>query len=154
MEAAYKLENGPELAIKTNALSGAINLFIGGIKQERTKEKGKPWKITLNDGAQKIIAVKNFYSFMYEPKIIVDGKEIAIDRKLAWWEIVVCFMPLILLIGGAVGALFGFLSFLVNIQVCRSRYSAIQKIAITVFSTAAALFLYFFIAVIINSLRA
>ncbi|TAL34778.1 MAG: hypothetical protein EPN93_11640 [Spirochaetes bacterium] len=154
MEVRYKIENGPDLVFKTGLLSGAANLFVNGIKQERTKEKGKPWKVTLNDGSQKSILIKNIYSFLYEPKITIDGKEVTIDRKLAWWELVLCFAPMILLIGGAVGALFGLVSFFINIHVCRNNYSTIKKIGLTVLSTAAALFSYFMIAVIINSLRA
>jgi hypothetical protein len=154
MEVTYKIENGPDLVFTTSMLSGAVNLFIDGIKQERTKEKGKPWKLALNDGSQKFILIKNIYSFLYEPKIIIDGREVSIDRKLAWWELVLCCVPLVLLIGGAVGALFGILSFSINIHVCRNNFSAIKKIGLTVSSTAAALVLYFIIAVIINSLRA
>jgi hypothetical protein len=154
MEVTYKIENGPDLLFKQNMFSGNIHLFINNIKQERMKEKGRPWIITLRDGTRKNISIKNTYSFLYEPKIIFDGREVAIDRKLIWWECILCFLPLSLVfIGGAIGALFGLFALVANVHVCRHGYSVITKILLTIFSTAIAVFIYLIIAVIVNNLR-
>lgn len=153
MEIAYKLENGPDLFFKSNMLSGNINLFINNVKQNKTSEKGKPWKVIAFDGSVKTISIRNNFYFYYEPKILIDGNEVLIDRKLSLWEIIISSLPLLLMfIGGAMGALFGFISFVININIFRNNNSMILKIVYSIASSCAAVVGFFIAVLFIKSL--
>lgn len=76
--------------------------------------KGKPFIIRMNDGSEKKMFVENVL-FDYVPKVIVEGKEILLARKLLWYEYLLGGIPLILVvIGGMLGAIIGIIGSFLN----------------------------------------
>lgn len=153
MEFVHQLEGGPTLVFRIHGLLGTTALYIDRVKQERSATKGKPWLVRMNDGQCRTVTVKNAFSFMFDPKITIDGTEIAIGRTLAWWELLLSGLPFLLLfIGGALGALAGSIAGIVNIGICRSDRSVLKKVLLTTLTTIIAVIAFFAAATAVQTL--
>jgi hypothetical protein len=152
MRFKFKLqeEGSPEIEIE-KSFFGKVKVYYNEKEAERLNEKGKPFLIRMGDGKEKKIFVQDVY-FDYVPKVIVDGKEINLARKLIWYEYLLGGIPLILISGGMIGALIGILGVYLNFMVMRARsFTAIKALyvaGITIFS----FLLYLVIALTLQSL--
>ena len=142
MDIGYKLDGGPELVFRTSLLTGSVQLYVDGIREERIDSRTK-WQVTMQDGSRRSVEIKNNLLFWLSPVEIIEGRDVLIGRKLTRWEYVLCLMPLMLcLIGGAVGALLGVLAFFINTCICRTRLSDVHRIVLTLAVTACTVLVY------------
>lgn len=121
--------NSPEIEIDQSFWWGTIKVFVNGKKIERLREKGKPFPIPMSDGSIKKMFVKSG-GFDYVPKIVVEGKEYLLARKLLWHEYVLVLLPFpLLLIGGAIGGAFAAIGIITNRRILRTDWSMAVKIS-------------------------
>ncbi len=137
MKYKFKLQetNSPEIEIDKSFWIGMIKVYVEGKEIGFLKEKGKPFPIPMGDGTVKKMLVKGRLDDV--PKVIVDGKEIQLARKLFWYEYVLGFIPAVLLMGGALGGAFAFIGIMFNFKILRFSHTMFIKslfiIGITVF---------------------
>ncbi len=130
MKHKFKLPeaNWPEIEIDQSLWWGKIKVFVNGKEIKRLNEKGKPFPITMFDGSIKKMFVKSG-GFDYVPKIIIDGKEMLLARKLLWYEYILGFLPLLLLLyGGAIGGALGAVGALLNVRIFRTDWPMVVKV--------------------------
>ncbi len=121
-------------------------LMINGNKAPKGANR-REMIITKDDGTQ-VSAYWKQRSFGFDkPNLVVDGKEIEITPPLKWYELVWCGLPIILVfIGGALGAIIGFIAFALNSTIFRSNISRLLQFLITLVISVLAVLLWFFIA--------
>lgn len=119
----YKLKidelSSQEIELDYSVLWGKMKAFVHGKEIFKLKESGKPFPIPMPDGSTKKLYVKSS-GFDLTPKIIVDGREILLARKLLWYEHVLALLPIYLLfLGGAIGGALAAVAIMTNHIVLR-----------------------------------
>lgn len=153
MRFKFKLqkEGSPEIEIEKSFL-GKSKVYVHEREVERLKEKGKPFLIRMNDGTEKKMFVEDVM-FDYVPKVVVDGKEILLVRKLFWYEYLIGGIPLILIVrGGMIGALIGIIGSFLNFRVLRMGYSPAIKFLYVSVITISTFLSYLTIAILLQTL--
>ncbi len=103
-----------------------------------------------NDGTQAIATWKVQLLGFDVPQLVVDGKPIALEEPLKWYEWVWGgWSVLLLLIGGALGAIAGFIAFSVNIKIFRSSMGSVEKYLLTAVISAVAVMAYLVVATLL-----
>ncbi len=140
MKYKFKLQEGnnPEIELEKSFWLGNIKVYVNGKEVARLKEKGKPFPLPMGDGTVKKMLVKGWLDDV--PKVIVDGKEILLARKLFWYEYVLGFIPAVLLMGGALGGAFGVIGIMFNFKILRSSHTMLIK---SLFILGVTVFLFF-----------
>ena len=118
--------DSPEVEIDRGTWLGRNKVYVNGNEVERLTENDRPFAIPMTDGAVRKMVVKNsLFGFDPVPQVIFDGREIRLARKLQTYEIVLAFLPLmLLLIGGGLGGLIGAMAAGYNFHILRSNRSA------------------------------
>lgn len=137
-----------KLSLKLSSFLGSPQLYFNGIKVEKEKKAysitqllGKPFEILIK---QKI------YDAI--PKIIINGEPFEIAEPLKWYEYVWMGLPILLVLqGGAIGALLGIFAVKINSTIFRSERSSIAKYLITLVINIAITSFYLIIALLLNS---
>jgi hypothetical protein len=104
----------------------------------RRKKMKYKFKLQEGNGTVKKMLVKGWLDDV--PKVIVDGKEILLARKLFWYEYVLGFIPAVLLMGGALGGAFGVIGIMFNFKILRSSHTMLIK---SLFILGVTVFLFF-----------
>jgi hypothetical protein len=138
--------NELELEVQRSVWTGRTKVFANGKELMRQKQGGH-YEIELNDGTVRVMKVKGS-SFDGIPKIFIDDKQIQVARKLSTLEYIAAVIPMALVIvGGAIGGLFGALATVLNFRIIRSNLSTLAKVLIIIISTMGAGALYFVFSV-------
>lgn len=111
-------------------------------------EKKRKMKLIKNDGTEVIANWKHsFFSVDPIPKLVVDGKEFQVTEPLKWYVKVWCGLPLLLVLwGGALGALCGVIGISINSKIFRSSLNTILKFLISLVVSSLAVIIFIFIA--------
>lgn len=147
METTIKLPETTSPDIKFNiAFNGKVKVYVNGNEIKRSKEKGKPYLIPMTDGSVgKIFLKRGFVDNV--PKVLYNNKEILLVEKLEWYEYAICALPLLLLfLGGAIGALFGALGTVINLNIFRNIKSITIKVLLSIVVLGISWLLYFIVA--------
>ena len=111
--------------------------------------------LTRNDGEQVIARWKHNFLGLDIPKLVVEQKLIPVVEPLRWYEWVWSGLPLLLIIhGGALGVVIGWIIFSMNIKVFRSDKSTLAKYLLTGGFSITSLFLYLALALLLYGLGA
>jgi len=109
--------------------------------------------IQRNDGKQVTASWKGQALGLDIPQLVVDGKVIDLVEPLKWYQWVWGGWPIILLFaGGALGALAGMLSVVINTRVFRMEMNDILKYILSGIVAVLAVVAYFVAALIFSSL--
>lgn len=149
MKNTFKLQEFPHsnFEIETSIWTGKTKLFMNNTPIERSKEKGKPFLIPSNEG---IVKAYPKPSFMDPVAILeINGNKTQIVEKLKWFEYAIGGLPLILLAGGALGAVIGILGTAMNFGFFRQGGSEIAKYAKVIGGIIVSYLIYFIIAIFI-----
>src|SRR5258708_1901146 len=85
-----------------------------------------------NDGREVIAIWKPQLLGLDVPRLQVDGKLVNVVQPLKWYVWIWCGLPiLLLLIGGALGALAGFVAFAINTKIFRTSLPGPAKLGLT-----------------------
>jgi hypothetical protein len=96
-----------------------------------------------NDGREVIAVWRPQVLGLDVPRLQVDGKLVNVVEPLKWYVWVWSALPILLVfIGGAVGALAGFIGFAINTQVFRSSRPGVAKFALTAVVSVLAVVVY------------
>ena len=147
MKYRFKLQetNSPEIEIEKSFWLGFIKVYVGGKEIGFLKEKGRPFPVPMGNGTVKKMLIKGRLDDA--PKVIVDGKEIQLARKLFWYEYVLGFIPVVLLMGGALGAFFGAIGIMFNFKILRFSHTMLIK---SLFIIGVTVLLFFCYVVSVN----
>lgn len=131
---------------------GRPRLHADGQEIEPLPERGRPFAIRLRDGTTCKLFVKGI-GFDYLPKVIADGNEILLGRRLGWWEYGLGGLPILLVVaGGALGGLCGALAALVNFRILRLDQPLLVRAAAILSVTAVAILVYLILASLLLTL--
>jgi hypothetical protein len=119
---------GRSLAVRTSGFFGAARLVVDGAEIVGTKGK---FPLHDNQGNPRELKLKaNFLDPI--PKVDLDGTTIDLARSLTWYEYTWMGLPIVLVVaGGALGALFGILATYSSARIFRGDRAAGAKYAIS-----------------------
>jgi hypothetical protein len=127
-------------------------LLINGEPAAKGIKRGE-MIIQRNDGKQVTASWKGQALGLDIPQLVVDGKVIDLVEPLKWYQWVWGGWPIILLFaGGALGALAGMLSVVINTRVFRMEMNDILKYILSGIVAVLAVVAYFVAALIFSSL--
>ena len=132
MEIAFRLpiDGSPDLTLVQSPWTGRSRLFVEGaeIPAER-RGRARYFVVPLGDGAKVEMQLKNSGIDVLPRAAIVQGDPpvatpVPLARALAWWEYVLCALPLLLIpVGGALGGVIGAMAAYVNLRLMRTDLS-------------------------------
>lgn len=147
MDFVFKYKN-EEIKISKNILTGKIKLFANNTELERLDEKNKPFVINNNK-----IYIKNNGLDLVVPRVLINNEEILLAEKLKWFEIIICFFPLPLIIfGGAIGGGLAGLGIVLNLFFIRSGKKRLFNFLKVIINIIIIFIVYFIISLILNNL--
>ena len=120
---------GRRVFLRTAGIVSRPKVLVGDAVAPRGKRRGI-FSLLKNDGTLGEVRLK--YRIL-DPVPIVeyDGRQIEVVRRLRWYEYVWMALPILLLHGGALGALFGIGAIHVSSRIIRSERSAWVRYALT-----------------------
>ncbi|MHA7964128.1 hypothetical protein ACX93W_08275 [Paenibacillus sp. CAU 1782] len=128
-----------------NGFGGKVKVFINGILQPYSKQG---YQVQVNNQPRHLTITRGAFSGI--PKAMLDGHDLQIARPLKAYEWVLSVLPLaIIFLGGFLGALFGALAMVLNIQLFQSKLPVAAKIVLSLLVGAAACVAYIFFASVI-----
>ena len=135
-----------EFGLETSIWSGKSKLYMDDKPLEQLKEKGTPFLIPTADGG-----VVKAYTRPALPDIIpvleIDGVKYRIVEKLQWYQYALGALPILLVIvGGAIGGVFGAVGVVTNYNIFRGEGSETSKYLKVIGIVVAMYALYFVIA--------
>lgn len=120
-----------QLLIETGGLWSGPKIWIDGGPAPKGPKRGQ-FLLRRNDGTEVIAQLRNINFLDPIPQIVINGKPIRVVEALKWYHWVWSGLPLLLvLIGGALGGLFGGIAIVVNSRVFRSNQSIFAKYLLT-----------------------
>ena len=139
------------IEVRTSFWSGA-KLLVNGKPAQKGKKRGE-MILQNNDGKEVIATWKPQLLGLDLPQLGVDGKIVTLVEPLKWYQWVWGGWPLLLLfVGGALGAIAGMISFIINAKVFRSEMSEVLKYVVSGVVSVSALIAYFVAATIFTLL--
>jgi hypothetical protein len=127
----------PEIVVDQSELTG-LSVFADGERLARLRERGAPsWLIPMADGTTRRIAIGGQ---MRGLEVIVDGATtIPLERRLAFWELILAVLPFGLLgVTGIVGGILGLVAVLVNLRILRLPWPVAGRVLASVAALLAA----------------
>lgn len=107
----------PQILVRRPAF-GNIKVFVDGKEVKRSSRRRLTYQIPLPDGTTTELELSGMWTGL---RATVNGQQIQLERRLARWELVLTFLPLVLaVIGGLVGALFAIGAAAINARLARS----------------------------------
>lgn len=140
-----------EIVIKTSFLSKPVLLFDGvPVALDKTS---KNYVLTSERG---LIAKIEIRPAVFDPlpQVWVDGDKLSLAAPLKWYQWVWMGIPLVALVilGGAIGSIFGIIAAFLNIQVFRSHLPLAVRYLLTLMITLLSVTLYLIVATYISLL--
>jgi len=142
-------ELGPnKLEMKVSSFLGNPKLYYNGIlipKRNKTysisEKLGKPFDIELKNNTLDVI-----------PKVIINKTTIDIVEPLKLYGYIWMALPIILvLVGGALGAIFGIIAYKANISIFRSNKKVVEKYLFTLILNIIVIVTYLVIAMLVSN---
>jgi hypothetical protein len=140
---------GQTIEVQSPGTFSGYKLLINGQPAPDGPKRGQ-MLLRRNDGTQVIATWKAQLLGFDVPQLVVDGKPIALEEPLKWYEGVWSgWSVLLLLVGGALGAVAGFIAFSVNVKIFRSSLGGVEKYLLTAAISAAAVMAYLVVATLL-----
>ena len=153
MNYPIKLEGfeGQTIEVQPAGTFSGYKLLINGQPAPQGPKRGQ-MLLRRDDGTQAIAAWKAQLLGFDVPQLVVDGKPINLVEPLKWYEWVWSGWPVLLLfVGGALGAVAGFIAFSVNAKIFRSSLGGVEKYLLTAAISAVAVMAYLIVATLLAS---
>lgn len=120
--------SGRTLEINENVWTGKVKIFLNDIEAFKVRRNQYSCKI----GDDHCIITKKGNS-LTGLSVNIDGEEVEVIRKLNALELIVSFLPIVLVIlGGAIGGFFGALAICLNLYLMRYIESIFVKIIVPI----------------------
>jgi hypothetical protein len=148
MRYALQLEGfeGQTIEVQPAGIVSAAKLLLNGQPAARGPKRGQ-MTLRRNDGRQVIAVWKPQIMGLDVPRLQVEGKLVNVVEPLKWYVWVWSALPILLVfIGGALGALAGFIGFAINTQIFRSSLPGVAKFALTAVVSVLAVVAYLVVA--------
>ena len=121
---------GQNIEVKTGFWAGP-KLLVNGEPAQKGSKRGE-MILKRNDGKQVVATWKPQLLGLDVPQLNIDGKTINLIEPLKWYQWVWGGWPVFLLfIGGALGALAGFIGFSINAKIFRTEMSDVLKYVVS-----------------------
>lgn len=112
---------GEPLEIDRSAFSGRVQVRLGEQLLQPTKEKGRPYEITLKGKSQGKLFVRTRWLDPV-PAVFLDNEEILLAEKLRWIDYLFgCFPALMFLAYGPLPTLLSFFMLMANFRILRTK---------------------------------
>jgi len=120
MKYNFQLQEFPNsnFEIDTSIWTGRSQLFKDNVRIQQSDEKGKPFLIPDMNGNLVMAFPKTSFPDPV-PNLTIGGKKIQIVEKLKWFEYLIGGLPILLLLGGALGGAIGALGSIINFRIFR-----------------------------------
>jgi hypothetical protein len=141
---------GQKIVYKPAGLVTPHALLVNGLPAEKGPKRGE-MLLTRNDG-QKVIAT--FKGGVFDaPKLAVGNLTVDLVKPLKWYYYAWSGLPILLaILGGAIGAITGFIAFSTNMQIFRSERGTLAKFGLTALVSLAAVMAYLVLVTLITAL--
>ncbi len=140
---------GQTIEVQPAGTFSGYKLLVNGQPAPDGPKRGQ-MLLCRTDGTQAIATWKVQLLGFDVPQLVVDGKPIALEEPLKWYEGVWSGWPaLLLLVGGALGAIAGIIAFGVNIKIFRSSMGKVEKYLLTAVISAVAVMAYLVVAALV-----
>ncbi len=142
---------GQTLEVKPSGFFGGPQLLVNGQPAPKGPKRGQ-MLLRRSDGREVIATWKPALLGLDVPRLEVDGKQLTVVEPLKWYEWVWGGLPILLVfLGGALGAIAGFVAFGINTQVFRSTRNTALKFILTAVVSALAVVAYLILATLLLS---
>ena len=118
MQLAYRFseEASPDITINWSLWKCRVRLTADGT--EIQPARGRRFVVPMRDGGRRIVEVRTGLDL--SPVLVTDdGTSTRLLPRLAWWRLLLIFLPVIAWEGGALGGLFAGFGILVNAGIMR-----------------------------------
>ncbi|HHL4511165.1 TPA: hypothetical protein ACQ71X_004202 [Escherichia coli] len=134
-----------KLSVSTRTIFKNPSLMIDGIEQKKMKGLKRRYLLEDDNGSQTIVEIKSVIDPI--PTIVIDGEKISLAPPMAWYEYVLSYLPLLLIIiGGAIGAFVGIVGATINTSIIRGQGSIVARYGGTLLVTFICYLIFFVIA--------
>ncbi len=142
---------GQTIEVQPAGTFSGYKLLVNGQPAPQGPKRGQ-MLLRRNDGTESIASWKVQLLGFDVPQLVVDGKPITLEEPLKWYEGVWSGWPVLLLfVGGALGAVAGFIAFSVNIRIFHSSLGRVEKYLLTAAISAVAVMVYMVVAALLAS---
>lgn len=139
-----------QLILETAGVWSGAKLLLDGEPASKGPKRGQ-FLLRRLDGTEVVahVRVTNFLDPI--PQVVIDGKSFLATQPLKWYQWAWGGLPfLLLIIGGALGGLFGGIALVVNGRVFRSNLNGLAKYLLSGLVSALAVGAFFVVAVLFN----
>jgi hypothetical protein len=133
---------GPQIMVHRPAL-GTIRVLIDGVPAVRRKGRTLTYDVPLADGSTTDLTLKGQWTGL---RAVANGVVMPLEPTVPGYALVVMFLPLVLVIGGILGALVGLGGAAINARLVRGRASGAVKVLAMLGVTVVAIVVYFGVA--------
>lgn len=140
---------GQNIGVNVGFWSGP-KLLVNGQPAPKGNKRGE-MVLKRNDGTQITAKWKPQVLGLDVPQLVADGKTIKLVEPLKWYQLIWGGWPILMIFfGGALGAIAGFIGFLINTKIFRAQMSGILKYIVTGLVCLLSVAAYFIMAVIFS----
>lgn len=132
--------DGPDIEVHRSML-GNIKVVVNGVPLKRTSRRRLAYAIPLGDGTTAELQLVGQWRGL---RALINGAEIPLERRIAWWETGLMFLPMVLVVvGGLIGGLFAIGGSAINARLVRLQIPTPVRAASMVGVAALSAALYF-----------
>lgn len=141
---------GQSLEVKPGGFFSGPQLLVNGQPAAKGPKRGQ-MVLRRTDGREVTATWRPALLGLDVPRLEVDGKQLNVVAPLKWYEWVWGGLPILLVfLGGALGALAGFIAFGVNTQIFRSSRNTALKFILAAVVSVVAVAVYFVLALLVS----
>jgi hypothetical protein len=137
------------LEVRSPSFFAGYRLLVNGQPAPKGPKRNQ-MVLRRNDGKEVLATWKPQVLGFDVPQLVVDGTAISLVPPLKWYEWLWGGLPILLVfVGGALGAVIGFIAFSVNCKIFRSPLDLILKFLFSAAISIVAVVVYVFIVLLI-----
>jgi len=116
----------PEITVDNSMLRG-VRVLVDGRPAVRQRERGRPyWLVPVHGGGERRLYVTGTITGL---RAVIEDEDIQLEPRLAWWELLLAFLPLSLAtLGGVVGGVVGAVGMVAGLWVMRRPWPAASRV--------------------------
>ncbi|NTU83636.1 MAG: hypothetical protein HGA45_30410 [Chloroflexales bacterium] len=138
---------GQAIVVQPAGFLSGPKLLVNGQPAAKGQKRGQ-MVLRRNDGSEALATWKP--QFIDVPRLIVDGQTINVAEPLKWYVWLWSGLPFILVVvGGAIGAVVGMIGFGVNANIFRSSWPTAAKFAVSAIVSVVAVVAYIVLAALL-----
>ncbi len=142
---------GQKIGVNYSFWTGA-KLLVNGQPAPKGKKRGE-MILQRDDGTPVTIKWKPQVLGLDVPQLEAEGKTIRLVEPLKWYQLVWGGWPILMIFfGGALGAIAGFIGFLINTKIFRTQMSGILKYVLAGLVSVLSVVAYFVLAILFTIL--